>query len=229
MWKIYTIAVALLVGSMLAGCASQVPVAASYPMTPQHKMQAAHHWDVLAEDVAKQVRKALDDRVELRLLAIDVESESGDGPFADVFRELLRSHLVALGMQVSDEEEGQLELRFKVQVVRHGERFQRPPPGLLSIIGMGIAVSRDLGADLVYAASAAGILADVAVGHLPGYSAHEVIITSSLVWRNRFVTHSSSIYYINDEDNLHYGNAIPPIGGDGPEPYSSHTMGVTDN
>ncbi|WP_462328208.1 hypothetical protein [Desulfobaculum sp.] len=218
----------VLVAGLLAGCQSQLPVASSSPMETQHKMQAARHWDILAEDVAQQSKKALDDRVELRLLAIDVIPDA-QGPFAEVFRELLRSHLVHEGLQVSDKDEGQLELRFKVQMVKHGKRFQRTPPGLLSVLGAGIAVSRDLGADAVYAASVAGILADVAIGTLPGYSSHEVIITSSMVWRNRFVTHSSSIYYINDGDNRQYGQPIPPVGGDGLPAYTTKSMSVTNN
>ncbi|NJB66544.1 outer membrane murein-binding lipoprotein Lpp [Desulfobaculum xiamenense] len=228
MRKLFITAAVVLAGLGLAGCNSQIPVASTYPMKTQRTMQAAQHWGVLADDVAAQVAKALDDRVELRLLAIDVKPET-EGPFAEVFRELLRSRLVYEGLQVADRDEGQLVLRYKVQVVKHGSRFQRTPPGLLTLLGAGVAVSRDLGADAIYAAGAGGLLADVAVGHLAPHSAHEVVVTSGLVWHNRFVTHSSDIYYINDADSGHYGTALAPVADEDMKPYASRPMGVTNN
>jgi len=198
--------------ALLAGCQSQLPYATTYEMTGQHKMQAAHHWNVLAADVAERVHAALDDRVELRLLAIDVDTDQPPGPFHQVFRELLVSNLVQRGVQVADLEENQLELIYKVQVLRHGARIQRPVPGLLTLIGAGIAVSRDVTTEFIYGAAPAGLLADVAAGHLASHSNQEVIITTRLVWKNRYVMHASDIYYINDEDYLHYGRPLRAAG-----------------
>jgi len=216
---------------LLAGCNSQIPLATTYKMTGQHKMQAAEHWDILASDVAARVRAALDDRVELRLLAIDVDTDQDQGPFHKVFKELLTSQLVQRGVQVPEREENQLELIYTVQVVKHGARFQRPPPGLLTLIGAGISVSRDITASFIYGAAPAGLLSDVAVGHLTSHSAQEVVVTTRLVWKNRYVMHSSDIYYINDAENLHYGEPLKPFGADvvAPDPlegFQSKTMGV---
>lgn len=208
--------VAALVAVTLSGCASQLPWASSYPMKRQYKMQSAQHWDVLAEDVAGKVRKALDDRVELRLLAIDVEPEQ-EGPFHDVFKELLQSQLVSRGIQVPEKRENQLKLKYKVQVVKHGSRFQRPPPGALTAIGAGVSVARDLTNAFLYGASGAGLLLDVGIGHLQSHSNHEIVITTQLVWRNRYVIHTSDIYYINDADNMQYGEAIEDVAAT-PEP-----------
>lgn len=198
--------------AMLAGCQSQLPYATTYPMTGQHKMQAAQHWNVLAADVAGRVHAALDDRMDLRQLAIDVDTDQAPGPFHQVFRELLVSNLVQRGVQVADLEENQLELVYKVQVLRHGARIQRPVPGLLTLIGAGIAVSRDVTTEFIYGAAPAGLLADVAAGHLASHSNQEVIITTRLVWKNRYVMHASDIYYINDEDYLHYGRPLRAAG-----------------
>lgn len=203
---------------LLAGCNSQIPWATTYEMTGQHKMQAAYHWEILAADVADRVRAALDDRVELRLLAIDVDTRQEHGPFHDVFRELLKSELVERGVQVPEVEENQLELYYKVQVLKHDTRFQRPPPGLLTLLGAGVAVSRDVTTEFIYAAGPAGLVADVAAGHLTSHSAQEVVITTQLVWKNRYVVHSSDIYYINDADNLHYGEPLPAYGADAEAP-----------
>ncbi|WP_461211158.1 hypothetical protein [Desulfocurvus sp. DL9XJH121] len=217
--------IAMALPVLLLGCQSQLPVATTYPMTGQHKMQAAEHWNILAADVAGRVARAVHDRVELRLLAIDVDTDQVDGPFHQVFKELLRSQLVFQGLQVSDKEENQLELRYKVQMVRHGMRFQRPPPGLLTAIGAGIAVARDhLTVKSIYAAAPLGALVDVTIGSLSMHSNNEIVITTELVWRNRFVMHASDIYYINDPDYRQYGLPIPEVAlqepgvADAPEP-----------
>lgn len=215
---------------LLAGCNSQIPYATTYKMTGQQKMQAAEHWNILAADVADRVRAALDDRVELRLLAVDVDTDQERGPFHKVFKELLASQLVQRGVQVPDKPENQLELVYSVQVVRHGMRFQRPPPGILTLIGAGVSVSRDITASFIYGAAPAGLLADVAVGHLTSHSEQEIVVTTRLVWKNRYVMHASDIYYINDADNLHYGEPLPPYGGtarvDPLDGFQAKTVGV---
>ncbi|MBU1001002.1 MAG: hypothetical protein KKE73_00590 [Proteobacteria bacterium] len=200
-------------------------------MTTQHKMQAAEHWDILAADVADQIKLAVDERVELRLLAIDVDTDQR-GPFNDVFQNLLKSQLVFRGLQVADKQENQLKVKYRVQVVRHGSRFQRPPPGLLTAIGAGIAVMRDhLTVKANYAAAPIGLLADIGVGYLNFHSNHEVVITTEMVWKNRFVVHCSDIYYINDPDYKHYGEPIPGVAAGQAIPMADvgvATMGVVN-
>ena len=48
-----------MVSLMLSGCfyanTSQAPIATTYPYTEQQRMQAAHHWDVLARHEATQI------------------------------------------------------------------------------------------------------------------------------------------------------------------------------
>jgi len=215
---------------LLAGCRSQLPLATTYPMSMQNKMQAAHHWDVLAEDVAEQVADAVDDRVEMRLLPIDVVAEN-EGPFSEVFSELLMSRLVQEGLQVSSAREGVVALRFKVQVVLHGRRHQRPVPGLLTAIGAGVSVARDVSEDWLYGAAGLGLLADVGVGYLASHSDHEVVVTTALLHKNRFVMRSSDIYYINDQDYLHYAEPLAPAGAAGwagLEPLPATTVGVAN-
>ncbi|BBD07415.1 hypothetical protein [Desulfovibrio ferrophilus] len=216
---------------LVAGCQSQLPMASSYPMTTQHKMQAAEHWDILAADVAQRIKTATEERIELRLLAIDIDTDQS-GPFHDVFQNLLKSQLVFRGLQVADKEENQLEVKYKVQVVKHGSRFQRPPPGLLTAIGSGIAVMRDhLTVNANYAAAPIGFLADIGIGYLNFHSNHEVVITTEMVWKNRYVVHCSDIYYINDPDYKHYGDPIPGVATVQPDPMADigvASMGVVN-
>ncbi len=52
--------VSALILAALGGCShTPVPIATSYPMTTQQRMQAAHHWQVLAEHLAGRIRQRL--------------------------------------------------------------------------------------------------------------------------------------------------------------------------
>ena len=66
--------------ALLAGCASQVPIAANHPISTQKKAKAVHHWDVLADDVTSQTIQAM--RVNLRATPGDPQAyrvEHGPG------------------------------------------------------------------------------------------------------------------------------------------------------
>ena len=45
----------LLLPAFLISCRSQIPIATNYPYSEQQKMQAPHHWDVLAAEVVEQL------------------------------------------------------------------------------------------------------------------------------------------------------------------------------
>jgi hypothetical protein len=215
----------------LWSCRSQIPVAETYPATGQKKMQAAHHWDVLANDVAGRVEDVLDERDDLSGVPLDVEP-AGEGVFHEVFAELLKSRLVSRGLPVAARPEGAMALASEVRLVRHNSRFQRPPPGLLTAVGTGIAVARDVTAEWLYAAAGLGLLADVGVGYLTTASDVEVVISSSLVHRNRYVMHTSDVYYINEPDADQYRQAdidedVVPLPAE--QDLSSVKMGVVND
>lgn len=48
----------LIVFIFMAAC-TRIPQPASYAYSEQQKMQASHHWDVLANDVANQINNQL--------------------------------------------------------------------------------------------------------------------------------------------------------------------------
>jgi hypothetical protein len=106
--------------------------------------------------------------------------------------------------------------------------MQRPTPGLLTALGVGIAVARDVTAEWLLGSVGAGMLADVGVGYLAKSTDIEVVITNYIVHRNRYVMHSSDIYYINPPDSDHYGDAAD---GEVTEPApraETTTMGVVN-
>ncbi len=189
----------------LGGCASQLPRATSYPATSQNKMQAAQHWNVLADDVAEDIKKAVSDRPDLAGLPLFVKLPT-ETAFAVTFHDLLTTRLVSRGMQVSVRQEDTLLVEYRVLCVLHKDRFQRPRPGLLTALAAGVVVAKELGQtdNWIYAASGAGVLADMVAGYWSSESNHEVVISTALTYNNRYVMHTSSIYYINDPDWRQY-------------------------
>ncbi|MDP2829270.1 MAG: hypothetical protein Q8O37_11775 [Sulfuricellaceae bacterium] len=114
----------LSVAAFSAGCATDVPIPAGYPTSYQQKMKSAHHWDVLAQDVAKQTASLLAKNDQLRSRALFVVPPTEAVTFDAVFRQLLISQLVNQGLTVSGQPAGAVEVRYQTKVVHHNsERF----------------------------------------------------------------------------------------------------------
>ena len=76
---------------------SQVPLAEKYPATLQKKMQAGHHWNVLAQMEGDRILDALEgDKTSLYVEGTD----AGSSAFRQGFEDLLTSYLVTKGKVV---------------------------------------------------------------------------------------------------------------------------------
>jgi len=195
-------ALLLLVSILLLSCTSQVPVATNYPYTEQQKMQAAYHWQVLAADVVKRMRKNISIPKDASVFvapafyspdkenpavwtaadSLTIADESNRFltiPFKRAYRNFLIERLVKAGYKVVDNE-GAAELRmlFDLQVVKHADRPVRSPR-LLAKIGRLFAGSLD--------GAYVGIEA----------SKYEAIITTSIRNGNTYLTSHTGTYYIN--------------------------------
>ena len=93
----------------LASCSS-IPMHSSYSFTEQQKMQAAHHWDVLASDVANQINNQLissdylDKSVFVKTTCGSDAMPCDKGEttlFNEGFRDLLITRLVHFGVPTS--------------------------------------------------------------------------------------------------------------------------------
>jgi len=51
---------------VVVGCASPVPVAQNFELTRQKVARAAHHWDVVAEDVVDQTLRSVAEKPQLQ-------------------------------------------------------------------------------------------------------------------------------------------------------------------
>jgi hypothetical protein len=193
---------------LLSGCfnvqTSQAPIATTYPLTTQQKMQAAHHWDVLAMHQAEQIMSN-----ELLLARpLYISEDHATSQFTQAFGSLLTSHLVSRGASVKTTEANSLNVSFTVQAVKHKDRgYVRAPQGALTALTAGIAVATipynklsEPALTLIPLAAAA----DLFSGNWTSKSDQEVIITTQVTDRDRILYSTSNIYYINGGDHDHY-------------------------
>jgi hypothetical protein len=181
----------------------------------QRKMQAARHWEILADDLAGQVKKCIKRRDDLKWMPVYVVPGESS-PFEEIFHGLLMSELMDRGLAVSQTDENALTMKYSAQLLEHSDRYYQKFPMKFTALGAGIVVARNF--DLVDAwmdrqqtehllawGTAAGALADVAMSHYAGAPSHnEVIITTTLTLNDALYLHQSDIYYINDPDAGHY-------------------------
>lgn len=194
---------------VLSGCfytnAAQVPMAKTYPYSEQQRMQAAHHWQVLAEYEAKGILQQPHLRSTPLYLPEQIDHTSGE--FARGYRSLLTSALVSGGAIVKHRPGGTATVDFDVEVVNHTDRgFVRPYPGTLTLAalasGVSVLVAPSSNAALALIPPVVG--ADVTSGSWSAVGDEEVIITTEITDNERVLYSSSNIYYTNQGDRRHY-------------------------
>ncbi|MBE0438739.1 MAG: hypothetical protein IBX57_03070 [Gammaproteobacteria bacterium] len=212
--KTKIIAGAIVIAS-LTGCAtgnnSQVPLASTYELTNQQKMQAAHHWDVLAADVAFRVKEHFK-TASLTNKAINVVPNS-NSTFEQGFEDLLITQMVEQGLDIRANNNEHLKLTFHTQVIRHNDRgYIRPKPGAhtaLALIATGVWAVVNIASNSTAAQDAligagilgTGIAMDAVAGDISSVTNKEVIISVSLMDGDKYLMRKTGIYYINEPDD----------------------------
>ena len=104
----------------LSGCATcDVPSAISFSPSEQRKMEAAGHWDVLAEYQAALIIDSLNDKGKPVYIE---ETAPEPGAFSRAYPNMLRGHLVQKGQTVITEPIfGGVIASYNAQVLRHGD------------------------------------------------------------------------------------------------------------
>jgi len=200
---------------------SKMPVPNAFRLSTQQKMQAAHHWKLLAEDVAHLVAEKIDGSYQETLIPIYV-APSGITPFEKAFHDLLLTSLVEIGLDVSNRPEGNRQLTFDIQVITHHHKILRSGAVVYESLAPGFFVQR--GTPSLYGpeegtgggeiledsaelkAGAEGIeeLNIEAGEYTVELPKNEIIVTTSLMFSGKYIMRNSSIYYINDPDWSQY-------------------------
>lgn len=191
------LAVIILGSSLLAGCVSlesgqaQMPVAAPYPATAQQKMQAAHHWSILAGHEAQ----GLLDAPLLEGVPLYIQESAENTPFADAFKPLLTSALVSNGGLVQLTPKNGAEVTHRVSLVDHEE---------VAAIDFPASSWTRLNAVIAVAALPSAIYRKLFKGNWTDETDFEIVITTQAT-KNDYVLYSSSnIYYIKGSEREHY-------------------------
>lgn len=224
---VWSVAILLFSLLSLAGCigpTSQVPQVSTYKYSDQQKMQAAHHWDVLADDVATRFTKHLSSTpVFGRALSVSSPPEGfATSPFLHAFEDLLITQMVNHGLDVRRDGKNCLDLQFTVQVVSHNDRgYIRAKAGrntMLALLANGVWAAVNVATNSIAThdaliaggAIATGVGLDVLTGDITSLPNKEVIINVSLMDGNKYIMRKTGIYYINEPDDYHYKLPVIP-------------------
>ena len=190
---------------------SQVPVPNAFQLSTQQKMQAVHHWKLLAEDVAHLVAEKIDGSYQGTLIPIFV-APSGITPFEKAFHDLLLTSLVEIGLDVSNRPEGNRQLSFDIQVITHHDKilgsravvYESLAPGFFVQRGAPASNGSEKRTDEAEVIARNAELNEQAGEYIVELPKNEIIVTTSLMFSGKYIMRNSSIYYINDPDWSQY-------------------------
>lgn len=213
----------LLIVLMIAGCA-RTPYPTRYKLSGQKQMQAAHHWQILAKDIAQQVKLGLIGKGLNNQTPIFIRSND-ETPFGHIFHSLITSELLGMNIPVSKTESGAIIMEVEARVLAHNNGQFHEYPYKWTTLTAGVNVLRAMinssFDNLLLMAVPVGIAVDSGLIETADNSpSNEVIISTSLVDNENIVFNNVDIYYINDPDWWHYDkNPYKKYSGAGSKTY----------
>jgi hypothetical protein len=181
---------AILILFGVVGCANQVPVAENFSLSTQKKLRAPHHWDVIANDVVSETRRALFYHEDLKHRPVYIRYLNDNAThFSAAFRNFMITGLVNSGVPVTENPQDAVIITYDTQVVRHTVDRKYSP--LLS----DVLVSRKLEEKNRSAdhGSLSSILTD-------GPTRTELIVNTSIIEDGNYRMRKSDVYYIDGQD-----------------------------
>ncbi len=221
--KIIPLLLATVLGAGTAGCASRyadVPTPTRFANENQLKLQAARHWQLIAEHFAGQMAVAMQDKLKGR--AVYIPQPGGEQAFVEGFRELLITALVTRGVPVAVSEQGAVvaDVRYNAYRFKPERAANTYYYGEASMLAAGLwAVGGVMAANISSANGVAiGAKTLVAAAALDGFGwlrnegfgegsvasgeipRSEIILTLSIADGGRIISRQSNIYYTSDDD-----------------------------
>jgi hypothetical protein len=208
-------AVALAIAA-LAGCAqSPVPMADNFNTTHQKKVRSAGHWQVIAQDAAREMLKMLDESGVAQNARVSLVSPDKPTDFDKTFHELLTTALVKSGRRVSADNQGTLKLSYKAQLVVHKSPRPQVTPGALTAVTAGVFALYGIRYEHVDTILATGLgaaaLADYGASvNAGGPTSTELVLTTSASTPDQILARKTDVYYIESEDATLFKPAVQP-------------------
>jgi len=200
--------------SLTTGCATvknpEAPITENFPHSFQKQLQASNHWEIIANDLASQIQESIvNKKITARPIYLNLQSNQTD--FTRAFNDFLITSLVKKGVAVSKLKSGSTIYEYKVQTVQYKSNRSTflPNKAKWTTLAAGLVVFRNVAHVINTADTAilgAGVLADVWTAD--GAPKLELIITSSILNDNLYLTRTTDIYYANEIDiHLYEGNS----------------------
>lgn len=218
----------LIIIALLSACSSynakyQVPVPKDQAKSYQLKLQAAQHWDLLANDIAKQSLAALTDK-KLEATPISIGEQKSQSSFSKALNEFVVTRLVNQGAIVKKVPDNKLVMEYDIQVLRFDDnrsnRYEQSYiPGQYTALASNLVVTYDAVTrwkDVNKRAWSYGAgIGWAMVLDMLQYSARnddstieipnvEVIVNSSLVKDGNYIMRRSDVYYVSEPDAALY-------------------------
>lgn len=208
---------AILLAMLLAGCATpyqEAPTPVNFPASTQPKLQAAAHWNAIADDVAGRIAMRLASLGEKKSLYLAPMKAST--AFERAFTDLLSSALSSKGLElVKRPAANAWTLETTTQVLEFSPAGRVPPyhghaTGVVAgvyALHVGEATAGAAISSLIIAADAASWFhSQFATRETPQT---EIIVTVSIGDQDRHLYKTTSIYYVTNADKLLYMTTAP--------------------
>lgn len=226
------LAVLILLGFTCFSC-SHAPQVVGQQFSHQKKIEAAHHWEILAKDFSKQLALYLENNPINKIgTGYSVEGASvSDHPyiyiqtndrsvFGRAFRQSLVNELTGLGYPIAYSPDEALTLRWSVQKIHYDatRRMNTVPGTYTALAALGYGVYKLYGETSAFGATiATGAILDlmdqggeyIFEKKAPN---SEINLAISISKSGILLARQSSVYYVNSEDADQYVN-IPDFEG----------------
>jgi hypothetical protein len=225
--KYPALVICLAATSLSAGCAP-IPVATTYPIRSQQKMQSVAHWQLLAHDtaVALAPKLGLGQRVYIREAPTRSDfDELFETYFVNSLQERQPTDAIILGHDIpkpyalsadspATNVAGAIYISYGVRRIDHPtSSTRRPPPGLFTLLGTGVwlghqAESHWSTASAYVAAVPAGLALDLLTGMVANPTHTEVVISLIATGADgKSLFRQDRSYYVDDADAPEYSSS----------------------
>jgi hypothetical protein len=229
---------ALALAGLLIGCGStpryaDAPAATRFENSNQLKLQAAHHWQLIADHFANDLIADLQGKLGSR--SLHIPQPGGEQAFVEGFRELLITALVQRGVPVSTDTKNALtvDVRYSIYKFSRDRAENTYFYGSATALAVGVAAIGGLSAERKISDSAAvsaGVKLLPVIAGLESLSwlvneqmgrgrfangeipQSEILLTASVTDNHQIVARRSNIYYTKDNEANLYWNR-PAQGG----------------
>jgi len=197
--------------STLNSCASvanpDAPVAENFPRSVQKELQASRHWQIVADDIAAQIKQSTQSR-KMGEKPIYLNLQSNNTNFSIAFKDFLITSLVKQRVAVTKLKSASNVYDIKIQTIQYQSNRNTilPSQAEYTTLAAGLVVARNVGKILNFDGTLIGLGALADVWSANGAPTLEIIITTSLLDGNLYIARTSDIYYANNEDIHLYQN-----------------------